>query len=263
MSKLYKSCVTAIVLMGILASCHGKVQETYVVTSLRNAARGDVVSIGFKYAFESPDVIGMANDFALVREGNEVEFFVGDGLQAKLKEVEGKKFVMDVRKYFSPYTHFIVDYLVAGSDTITVGEPGSSKLPLLRPASQFTAPEEYETIDLAKLTPALPSLNEIRDKKFKVTGAKISYDQAQEGGTSTWTYAINLKNVRFFIDETNDAMLAVLNAMMNEGKPFDGGVQYVSDPHTLSREYREKMKTGGKVKIGYVMYGGNAVTFSM
>jgi hypothetical protein len=263
MSKLYKSLVIAILLTGILASCQGKVEETYVLTSLKNATNGSVLSIGFKYSFDSPNVIGAAKNVALVREGNEIEFFIGDGLEAKLKGVEGKKFTVAARKYFNPYIHYVVDFLAAGSDTVQVGEPSGTKLPLLRPAAQFTAPEEYESIDLNKITPALGSLNEIREKKFKVNDAAITYDEIPEGGASTWYYSINLKNVRFFVDDTNEALLAILDAMKNEGKLFEGGVQYVSTPTSLSRDFREKLKAGGKVKIGYLMYGGNSVTFAL
>ena len=263
MSKLCKSFLVAILLTGILASCHGKVEETYVLTSLKNAVNGTVVSIGAKYSFDSPNIIGIANNVALVREGNEIEFFVGDGLEAKMKGVEGAKFTVATRKYFTPYTHFVVDYVMTGSDTIQVGEPSGVKLPLLRPLALFTAPEEYEAIDVNKITPALPNLNDIRDKKFKVANAKITHDEIPEGGVSTWYYSINLKNVRFFVDETNDAVFAVLDAMMKEGKMFEGGVQYVSTPTSLSRDFREKLKSGGKIKIGYIMYGANAVTFAM
>jgi len=263
MSKLCKSLVIAILFTGILASCQGKVEETYVLTSLKNAVSGDVVSIGFKYSFDSPNVIGVSNNVALVREGNEIEFFLGDGLEAKIKGVEGQKFTVATRKFFSPYTHFIVDYVLAGSDTIQVGEPSGVKLPLLRPGSSFVAPEEYETIDLNRITPALPTLNDIKDKKFKIDNAGIGHDEIAEGGSSTWYYSINLKNVRFFVDETNDAMFAILSAMMKEGKSFQGGVQYVSTPTSLSRDFRERLRSGGKIKIGYLMYGSNAVTFAM
>jgi hypothetical protein len=263
MSKLCKSFIVAILLTGILASCQGKVEETYVLTSLKNAVDGTVVSIGAKYSFDSPNVIGAAGNVALVREGNEIEFFLGDGIGAKLKDVEGKKFAIAARKYFNPYTHFVVDYLFTGSDTIQVGEPSGVRLPLLRPLAAFTAPEEFEAIDINKITPALPNLNDIRDKKFKVANAKITHDEIAEGGTSTWYYSVNLKNVRFFVDETNDAIFAVMDAIMKEGKMFEGGVHYVSTPTSLSRDFREKLKSGGKIKIGYIMYGGNAVTFAM
>ena len=263
MSKLYKSLIMAVLLTGILASCQGKVEETYVLTSLKNATSGAVLSIGFKYSFDSPNVIGVAKNAALVREGNEIEFFLGDGLEAKLKGVEGKKFSLGARKYFTPYIHYIVDFIAAGSDTIQVGEPSGVRLPLLRSAAQFAVPEDYVAIDLNKLTPALPSLNDIREKKFKVDNAKLTYDEIPEGGAATWYYSVNLKNVRFFVEDTGDAELAVLSAIMNEGKMFEGGVQYTSTPTSLSRDFRERLRAGGKIKVGYVMFGGNAVTFSM
>jgi hypothetical protein len=251
MSKLYKSFVIAIL------------EETYVLTSLKNATNGTVLSIGFKYSFDSPNVIGAANNVALVREGNEIEFFIGDGLAAKLKEAEGKKITIATRKYFTPYIHYVVDFLAAGSDTIQVGEPSGVRLPLLRPAAQFNAPEEYESIDLNRITPALGALQEIKEKKFKVDKATVTFDQVPESGITTQYYSINLKNVRFFVEDTNDVVLAILDAIMKEGKVFVGGIQYTSTPTGLSRDFRERLKSGGKIKVGYVMYGGNAVTFSM
>jgi hypothetical protein len=262
MSKLYKFLVIAIILTGVLAGCKGKVEETYVLTSLKNAASGDVVSIGFKYSFDSPNVIGAANNVALVREGNRIEFFIGDGLEAKLKGVEGKQFAVAARKYFTPYIHFVVDYLWAGSDTIQVGEPAGVKLPLLRPEAQFTAPEEYITVELNKLTSSALTLKEIAEKKFKVENAKIAAEQLPGGNGDESKLVLRLKNVGFTIDETNDAMLAVLKAIMTENKPFNGGVIYGAVPRS-DRAMREKYDLGGDVKIGYILYGGNAIMIQM
>lgn len=258
MSKLHKSLVIAILLTGVLASCKGNVDETYVLTSLKNAATGDVVSIGFKYSFDSPNVIGAANNVALVREGNRIEFFIGDGLEAKLQGVQGKQYSMATRKYFTPYIHFVVDYLMAGSDTIMVGEPSGVKLPLLRPESQFTAPEEYVVVELNKITSSALTLKEIADKKFKVENAKIVAEQV--GDVSR--LVLKLKNVGFTIEEPNDAMLAVMKAVMTENKPFNGGVSYGAVPRG-DRATREKLNIGGDVKIGYILYGGNAIMIQM
>lgn len=258
MSKLYKSLVVAILLTGVLAGCKGNVEETYVLTSLKNAAAGDVVSIGFKYSFDSPNIIGAANNVALVREGNRIEFFIGDGLEAKLQGVEGKQFTLAARKYFNPYIHFVVDYVMSGSDTIMVGEPSGVKLPLLRPEAQFTAPEEYVTVELNKITSSALTLKEIADKKFKVEGAKIVAEQI--GAESK--LVLKLKNVGFTIDEPNDALLAVMKAVMSENKPFNGGVSYGAVPRG-DRATREKMNIGGDVKIGYILFGGNAIMIQM
>ena len=262
MSKLYKSLVVTIILAGVLAGCKGNVEETYVLTSLKNAAAGDVVSIGFKYSFDSPNVIGAANNVALVREGSRIEFFVGDGLEAKLKSVEGKQFAMATRKYFTPYIHFVVDYLASGSDTIMVGEPAGVKLPLLRPEAQFTAPEEYVTVELNKITSGALTLKEIAEKKFKVENAKIAAEQIPGPNDTESKLVLRLKNVGFTIDESNDALLAVLKAIKTENKMFNGGVSYGAVPRS-DRAMREKLNIGGDVKIGYILYGGNAIMIQM
>lgn len=258
MSKLYKSLVVAVLITGVFAGCKGNVEETYVLTSLKGASSGDVVSIGFKYSFDSPNVIGVANNVALVREGNRIEFFIGDGLEAKMQGVAGKQFTVATRKYFTPYIHFVVDYVTSGSDTIMVGEPSGAKLPLLRPESVFTAPEEYVAVELNKLTSSALTLKDIEEKKFKVENGKIVMEPVGDAQK----LVLRLKNVGFTIEETNDAMLAVMRAIMTEGKPFNGGVSYGTVPRS-DRATRERLNIGGDVKVGYILYGGNAITIAM
>ena len=130
---------------------------------------------------------------------------------------------------------------MAGSDTIMVGEPSGVKLPLLRPEAQFTAPEEYVVVELNKITSSALTLKEIADKKFKVENAKIVAEQIGRRSRSSCS---KLKNVRFTIDEPNDAMLAVLKAIMNEDKPFNGGVSYGSVPTERAGTMREKLNIG-------------------
>lgn len=258
MSKLLKFLAVAVIFSSVFAGCGGGLEDTYVQTTLKDAARGDVVSAALKYSFDTPKIIGAAKNVALVREDNIIEFFVGDGIADKAKQVEGKKYTVLARKYFTPYVHFMVDAIVADGDTIAVGET-AVKLPNTRPEAQFTPSDEYEVLDPNKLSPSLATLNDIKDKKFRVDEARITWDQIPEG----WFYSLNFKNVRFFVEEENDAMLAILDASMKEGKPFKGGVHYVSDPTSMPRDYRERLRSGGKVTIGYVFYGGNACIISM
>lgn len=261
MSKLLKSLVVVAILAGMLASCKGQLKETYVVTSIRNAANGTVVSAGGKFCFEAPNVIGAVGSIALVREGHAIEFFVGEGIEGKLKDVEGKSFAVYARKYFTPYVHFMVDYIVAGTDTIQVGEV-AAQLAALRPAGQFSPPEEYIKVAYDKLTPNRMTLKEIEEKKFQVEGAKVgSMQTTDETGASVSKFTINLKSVKFVVDETNDGALAILKAIQNENGVFDGGLQYGTIP--ASRAERERLGIGGDVKIGYFMYGGNAVVLAM
>lgn len=258
MSKLSGFLAVAVLFSAVFAGCGGELEDAYVMTTLQEAARGDILSPNFKFSFDTPNMIGSAKNVALVREGNIIEFFVGDGLSDKAKPLAGKKFVVHARKFFTPYVHFMVDYIVSGADTIRVGEVATT-LPNTRAMAQFTPPDEYEMVDTGRLSPSLPDLRAIADKKFKVESAGIAWEQVGD----SWTYSLNFRNVRFFIDESNDAMLAVLNAIMNEGKNFAGGVHYVSTPTSLPRDYRERMRAGGNVKIGYILYGGNAILISM
>jgi len=89
MSKLHKSLIVLVLLSGILAGCGGTLEDTYVLATLKQACGTELVSVGFKYSFDTPNFIGAAKSVALAREGSQIEFFVGQDIQDKLKDLQG------------------------------------------------------------------------------------------------------------------------------------------------------------------------------
>ena len=123
MSRYIKSFLIVALLSGFFAGCGGNVEETYIMTSVREATRGDLLSPGLKYGFDNPRLIAVYKNMALVREGNLIEFFVGEDLENAVEKVGGRRFVLGARKLYNPFIHFTADFFAAGGDSIKVYEP--------------------------------------------------------------------------------------------------------------------------------------------
>ncbi len=255
MTKFFISFLVCALLSVVLTGCGGKVEDTYTLATLREATRGDLLSPGFKFSFDTPQFIAAHKDVAIVREGNLMEFFVGDGLEGEVQNVMGRKFIIGARKLFNPLIHFTVDFMVVGNDTVRVGEPYEATLPGLLRARDYST-EEFEEVELDELTSNRLKLREIQDTRFKVSEAKVTYEEVVVDGEPTMMYILHLKNVRFIIEDPNDAVQLVLKALINENLYFEGGVSYGS---IASRGFREGTSSAGYITIEYINYGGMVV----
>lgn len=256
MSKLFSTLAVAALIAGLFAGCGGDLEETYMMVSLREAGHGQVPSPGFKFGFDTPTFIAADGDLALVREGNLIEFFTGQDIENKIKMVEGRKFTVCARKVFSPMVHFTVDCFVAGGDTIKVGEPYSVAFPAIIKGFDEG---EYEGIDVTTLGPSTAKLGDIFNSKFIVDKATVSYEEVDWPGFTGMAYLLNLPNIRFFVDDPAPEMELMLRAYMSENLYFDGGVQYGDRPAASTRNYRERTKIAGPVKLEYIRYGGSVL----
>jgi hypothetical protein len=251
MSRFFKSLLVLAILSAFVAGCGGGVDETYVMVSLRDATRGDILSPGFKYSFDTPDFVAVHKNVGLVREGNLVEVFVGDDLENEITNVSGGRFTVGARKIFEPFIHFNIDFLVVGSDTVRVGEPYEAAVPNLLTMREYNT-DEFVDVELDKLTSNRLELKDIQDTKFKVENAKIMYEMIGEENY----YTLHLKNVRFIVEEPTDDVIIILKALIGEQLLFNGGVGYGSIP---SQSTRRSTDSGGYVKIDYIVYGNRYV----
>lgn len=253
MRKLLKLVVVVALLAGIFAGCQGR-RTVYIPASLKGAVEASLSTNN--YIIESPNVIGAFGRVAIVREGEVVKFFVGDSLETRLNSVQAKK-ALFVRRVATPYVHFIVDFMIAAGDTIKVGE-AAANLPALRDAGTFTTPDDYVMVAIDQLTPNRRTLKFIQNKKFLVVGAKVTTtDTTDAKGAKVQKFVINLKNVKFSVEDTNEGVQAILRAMVKEEASFEGGLIYGAIP--ASREQRESHGNGGTIKIGFFKYMGQMV----
>ncbi len=253
MSKLLNTILITALFASVLAGCGGKHEENYIMTTVREASRGDLISPGFKYAFEAPNVVAAHSNMALVREGNLIEFFTGVDIENKLERVKGKRFTIAARKLYTPRIHFTVDFLLAGGDTIKVGEPYEVVFPALLKSIEV---ENFKEVDLSSLGPSTLALKPIYNTKFLLKNANVGWEEVEWMGETQKVFTLNLDNVRFIVDNPSDQLGLVLKALMSEHVYFDGGVSFGDRPATSTRDYRTRTKIGGKVSIDFIRYGG-------
>jgi hypothetical protein len=259
MSRSLVTFLVVAMLAGIIASCGGKMEETYILTTLREATRGDRLSPGFKYSFSAPNVVAVHKNLAIVREGNILEFFTGQNLEEKMSEAAGRRVTIGARKMFTPRIYFSVDWMTAGMDTIDVGEAFEVKFPVLMRSTEFPT-DDFAEVDLDDLSPNTLKLKPIYDSKFFVPAGTVAYEEVLMPNNETkMAFTLNLKNVRFIIDDPGDDLALILKALINENLYFDGGVSFGGRP-TSTRSYRDKTKIAGEVKLEFVKYGGHVIT---
>jgi len=257
MSKLISAVLATVLLAGLTAGCGGKLEETYQMVTLREADHAQIASPGYKFSFDTPVFIAANGDLALVREGNLIEFFTGTDIENKLNQVEGRKFVVGTRKRYSPIVHYTVDFfVVAGGDTIEVGEPYAVSFPPL--IKGFDA-GEFEDIDISSLSPQTSKLKDVFNTRFKVEKAVVTYEEVAWSGDPEMAYVLNYPNIRFFLEEVTPEMELVLKAFMAENLYFDGGVSYGDRPATSTRNYRTSSKIAGPVELKFIRYAGNVM----
>jgi hypothetical protein len=251
MSKHLKSLLVVALCAGTFASCQGGKKVIYTPANLKSAVEGRIANT--RYLIESPNVIGAYGRVAVVREGQTMVFFVGDSLEQRLDAIKNKiKVGAFVQRVTTPYVHFQVDFFIADAESLKVGE-AAANLPALRDAGEFTTPEDYIMVAIDQLTSNRRTLKYIQNKNFLVIGAKVGQaDTTDAKGAKVENLTINLKNVKFVVDDTNEGVRAMLRSIMKEDSNFEGGLQYGAIP--TSREEREKHGIGGNVRIGFFKY---------
>jgi hypothetical protein len=253
MSRTLRVFLITALLAVFFVGCGGKIEETYIVTTVREASRGDLLSPGFKYCFDNPTIVAAHGNVALIREGNLIEFLTGDGLEGKLAQAQGKRFMIGVRKLYSPRIHFTCDHIVAGGDTIMVGEPYEVMFPALLKTIEE---ENFKDVDVSSLGPSTTRLKEIFDSKFILNQAHVGWEEVEWAGTTMMVFTLNRDNIRFIVDNPSEQLALILKALMNENLYFDGGVNFGGRPPAATRNYRTRTKIGGKVEIDFIRYGG-------
>ena len=123
----------SIMLLGLLAvtlvgltGC-GKKEEVdpYIYDSLRRVTRGDTLSTDFQFEIDTPEFEYVRGNTAIVRDGNLLEFLVGEDLEHNYRNLSGA--LLGVRKTFSPApTHLVIERIkrngVVEADSLPVPE---------------------------------------------------------------------------------------------------------------------------------------------
>ncbi len=97
----------AVTLVGMIGCGEKEAVDPYVYDSLRRITRGDTLSTNFLFEIDAPEFEYVRGNTAIIRDGNLLEFLVGEDLENNYKNLAGT--MLGVRKSFSPQpTHYVI-----------------------------------------------------------------------------------------------------------------------------------------------------------
>jgi len=114
------------VTMVVLAGCGKKeAVDPYAYDSLRRITRGDTLSAGFLFEIDAPTFEYVRGNTAIIRDGNLLEFLVGEDLEHNYQNLAGT--LLGVQKTFEPQpTHLVIKRIrrngVIEADSLAVPE---------------------------------------------------------------------------------------------------------------------------------------------
>ena len=160
----------AVTLVGMIGCGEKEAVDHYVYDSLQRITRGDTLSAGFLFEIDAPDFEYVRGNTAIVREGNLLEFLVGQDLESNYRNLAGT--LLGVKKTFSPQpTHFVIQRIkrngIVEADSLPA--PKSYTLPRLLRAG---------AVDLE--TPGAP-LPELGWKTKDIKTARATFLPENEG----------------------------------------------------------------------------------
>ncbi len=98
----------AITFVGLTGCSEEVVVDPYVYDNLRRVTRGDTLSVGFTFEIDAPKLEYVKGDVAIIRDGNLLEFLVGDDLENNYGNMAGT--LLGVKKVFTPQpTHLVIE----------------------------------------------------------------------------------------------------------------------------------------------------------
>jgi hypothetical protein len=98
----------ALTFVGLAGCSKEEVVDPYVYDSLRRITRGDTLSVGFTFEIDAPELEYVKGDVAIVRDGNLLEFLVGDDLEHNYANMS--ETLLGVKKTFTPQpTHLVIE----------------------------------------------------------------------------------------------------------------------------------------------------------
>jgi hypothetical protein len=168
-----------VLLLGLLAAtfialsgCGKKeVEDPYVYDTLRRVTRGDTLSVDFLFEIDAPEFEYVRGNTAIVREGNLLEFLVGEDLENNYRNLEGT--LLGVRKTFSPApTHLVIQRIKRNG----VVEADSLPVP-----SNYTVPTLLRAGAVDLETPGAP-LPELGWKSRDLNEARATFLPEEEDG---------------------------------------------------------------------------------
>ena len=273
-------CLLAVTLVGMIGCGEKEAVDPYVYDSLRRITRGDTLSAGFLFEIEAPAFEYVSGNVAIIRDGNLLEFLVGQDLEDNYRNLAGT--LLGVKKTFSPQpTHFVVQRIkrngVVEADSLPV--PKAYVLPRLLRAGAVDLetpgaplPElGWKTADIKTARATFLPENEDDDLKPVQTGIESfvyapRHDLADSAKANpsdedfAW-YAVFPEST-LEIDEVSAGAEWMLHLMLDKDLPLIGSFSLLS----LNDSYQERKieheglgRVVGSMKINWFKYGNTFV----
>jgi len=103
----------AVTIIGLAGCAEEEVVDPYTYSSLRRITRGDTLSVGFTFEIDAPELEYINGDVAIIRDGNLLEFLVGEDLEKNYPNMAGT--LLGVKKTFTPQpTHLVIERVKRG-----------------------------------------------------------------------------------------------------------------------------------------------------
>jgi hypothetical protein len=239
--------------LGSFSACskEGEV-DPYALVTLRQATQGSIVSKGFKYRFDNPQILQVNDHVGLIREGNLIEFVGGRSLQSRLEGLTGN-FQLCVIKEYKPFVHFRVEKIYTEGDTIFISQAGAINYPNIIPAEKFDH-SGFEDFDVDRLpVNRTATLKDQVDKKFFVS---CSVEEIEEEGGKFFVLAGNESKVKV-IDPT-DGIAVMLKLLKANNYPFEGGFTFTGMEENFP--YRKRTGIVGTAEVNFIKYGRTVVS---
>ncbi|MFT5233309.1 MAG: hypothetical protein ACI9UK_000764 [Candidatus Krumholzibacteriia bacterium] len=160
----------AMTLVGMTGCGEKEVADPYVYDSLRRITRGDTLSTGFLFEIDAPEFDYVSGNTAIIRNGNVLEFMVGEDLENNYRNLSGT--LLGVQKTFTPQpTHLVIKRIKRNGviEADSLATPSSYVLPSLLRAG---------AIDLE--TPGAP-LPDLGWSSNAIKTAEATFLPAEEG----------------------------------------------------------------------------------
>ena len=111
-----------------LAGCGKKaIENPYEPVTLAQAVGGESANKLFKFELDTPEILAVQGKLALLREGDRIEFLIGDDLSLLSGIESGAQYKLGVLREFGtePEIYLVLEHYIAENDTsfITADEP--------------------------------------------------------------------------------------------------------------------------------------------
>ncbi len=236
-----------------LSACSGGGEtDPYALVTLHQATQGQIVSKGFKYRFENPQVIQLNDHLGLIREGNLIEFISGRSLESRLEGISGN-YQLCVVKEYSPFVHFRVDKIYTEVDTVFISQAGAINYPRVFKEDEF-GHEDYAETDLDRFPYNRTTFlrNQV-DKKFYVT---CRVEKMEEEGEEI--FVLSGDNSKLKVVDPPDGIAVMLKVLLDGNYPFEGGIIFSDVEESLP--YRKSTGIVGSSEINFIKYGNTIVS---